>query len=65
MRSLILVLLCGAVLPGCRKAPILADDERSQFDRYDLVRDEYAPAYLSDEYGAKRPNLRGRLIGRR
>ena len=50
---------------GCRNAPLTEGDERSQFDRYDLVRDEYAPAYLEDAYGRKRPNLRGRLIGRR
>ncbi|MBZ0173137.1 MAG: hypothetical protein K8E66_12195 [Phycisphaerales bacterium] len=53
------------VTSGCRQAPITENDERTQFDRYDLVRDEYAPAYLEDEYGRKRPNLRGRLIGRR
>lgn len=62
--------LAGVVLGvlgvgGCRQAPITEKDERSQFDRYDAVRDSYAPAYLEDEYGRKKPNLRGRLIGRR
>lgn len=50
---------------GCRQGPITENDERSPYDRYNLIRDEYAPAYLQDEYGRKRPNLRGRLIDRR
>ncbi len=50
---------------GCRQAPLTEKDVRSQFDRYDSVRDDFAPAYLEDEYGRKKPNLRGRLIGRR
>jgi len=58
--------LCALLLmPGCRQSPITEDDIRSQFDRYDLVRDQYAPAYLQDEYGRKRPNLRGRLLNSR
>lgn len=56
------LLLCAS---GCRQSPITENDERSPFDRYDLIRDEYAPAYLQDEYGRKRPNLRGRLIDKR
>jgi hypothetical protein len=50
---------------GCRNSPITENDQRSPYDRYDLIRDEYAPPYLEDEYGRKRPNLRGRLIDRR
>ena len=49
---------------GCRQGPITENDERSPFDRYDLIRDEFAPAYLQDEFGRKRPNLRGRLVDR-
>lgn len=56
------LLFCAS---GCRQSPITENDERSPFDRYDLIRDEYAPAYLQDEYGRKRPNLRGRLIDKR
>ncbi|HHN77879.1 MAG TPA: hypothetical protein ENK11_04285 [Phycisphaerales bacterium] len=64
---MLMIVLSGFALSsqGCRQAPLSEKDERSQFDRYDLVRDEYAPAYLEDEYGRKIPNLRGRLIGRR
>ena len=54
-----------AVLVGCRNSPITENDERSPYDRYDLIRDEYATPYLQDAYGRKRPNLRGRLNDRR
>lgn len=53
------------LVAGCRQSPITENDVRSPFDRYDLIRDEYATPYLQDEYGRKRPNLRGRLIDRR
>ncbi|RMH13085.1 MAG: hypothetical protein D6695_05060 [Planctomycetota bacterium] len=49
---------------GCR-APLLASgEERSQFDRYDKVREQSAPPHYMDEYGRRRPNLRGRLLRR-
>lgn len=53
-----------ACLAGCRQAPLSPEDERSQFDRYDLVRDRAPVPYLRDEFGRQRPNLRGRLLGR-
>ena len=55
----------AAITVGCQQSPITENDERSPYDRYDLIRDEYASPYLQDEYGRKRPNLRGRLIERR
>lgn len=52
------------VLTGCAD-PILSDKEpRSQYDRYDAVRDQYAPQWVTNEYGEKRVNLRGRLLPR-
>ena len=57
--------LVVCTLAGCRNSPITENDERSPYDRYDMIRDEYASPYLQDEYGRKRPNLRGRLIDRR
>lgn len=49
---------------GCA-SPLFPDDEdRTPFDRYDAVRDREEPAALSDEYGRRRPNLRGRLSRR-
>jgi hypothetical protein len=59
-----LALLLSAGLGACQPGPITENDQRSQFDRYDMVRDRYAPAYTEDVYGRKRPNLRGRLVGR-
>lgn len=59
-----LSLLLTVGLGACQPGPITENDQRSQFDRYDMVRDRYAPAYTEDVYGRKRPNLRGRLVGR-
>jgi len=50
------------VAAGCRQPPLRADDPRSQYDRYDLSRSEFEPAYRYDEFGRRRPNLRGRLL---
>lgn len=51
-------------LVGCQK-PLFGESEaRSQFDRYDAVRDERAPPFVFDEFGQRRPNLRARLLTR-
>jgi hypothetical protein len=48
-------------LSGCRE-PLLSDQEaRSQYDRYDALRDQRAPSTVEDEFGQPKPNLRGRL----
>lgn len=50
---------------GCASKPLLSPEyERSQFDRYDRVRDQYAAQYVFDEFGRRRPNLSGRLMPR-
>lgn len=56
-------MLVGAMwcLAGCSEALLSPKDERSPFDRYDAVRQQYAPQYVEDEYGRRQPNLRGRL----
>ncbi len=54
--------LSGVCLPGCHQSPISARDPRSQYSRYDLVRGQYPPQYLEDEFGRRIPNLRGRLL---
>ena len=62
------MLLTGALLAatgfatGCRQTAIRSNDERSQYDRYDAVRNERSQQYLFDAYGRRRPNLRGRLL---
>lgn len=55
--------LALAVLPlaSCGKPLLSAKDERSQYDRYDRVRNEYAPQVVQDEFGRNLPNLRARL----
>jgi len=61
-------LLCVGVVAigsGCKTKPLLSPDhERSQFDRYDRSRDQYASQYVFDEFGRRRPNLSGRLLPR-
>jgi hypothetical protein len=47
---------------GCYDPLLTPDEERSQFDRYDAIRDQRAPSYIEDEYGRRQPNLRARLL---
>ncbi len=47
---------------GCAEPLLTPDEPRSQFDRTDAVRDQRAPSYVMDEFGSRRPNLRGRLV---
>jgi len=61
------ILACGAVacwggMNGCQKPLLSPDEPRSQYDRYDAVRDQRAATSYMDEFGYKRPNLRGRLL---
>lgn len=60
LKTLTLVIAaCG--LTGCGQALLSPKDERSQYDRYDRVRNDYAPQYVQDEYGRQLPNVRARL----
>ena len=59
-----MLLLCVLVTPalvGCGRSLLSPDDERSQFDRYDTVRNQYAQQTIEDEFGRVKPNLRNRL----
>ena len=47
---------------GCTKPLLSPNEPRSQYSRYDLVRGQFAPQYVEDEFGRKMPNLRGRLL---
>jgi hypothetical protein len=64
------LLACAAIGPGllllagCKKPLLSPDDERSQFDRYDAIRNQRAPQSVYDEFGRKRPNLRPRLLSK-
>ncbi|MEZ6209960.1 MAG: hypothetical protein R3B46_01760 [Phycisphaerales bacterium] len=50
---------------GCSKALLSPRDERTQYDRYDVARGQYEPQYIEDEFGRRKPNLRGRLSQKR
>lgn len=58
-----LVLSVGLVgfLSGCSKPLLSPTDIRSQYDRYDRARNQYASQYIEDEFGQRQPNLRARL----
>lgn len=53
-----------AGLSGCSKPLFSPEEYRSQYDRFDAARGEYAEQYSFDAYGRRRPNLRGRLAPR-
>jgi hypothetical protein len=55
-------LLMGAMLGGCYEPVFREDEARSQYDRFDAVREQRAPQYYYDEYGNRKPNIRGRLL---
>lgn len=63
--ALVVATLLGSTFSGgCKKALFGPDEARSQFDRYDAVRDKRAEPYVFDEFGQRRPNIRSRLLTR-
>ncbi len=61
-RALTITLIAAAATVSACSRPLLSPkDQRSQYDRYDKARNQYAPQYVEDEYGRKKPNLTGRL----
>lgn len=48
-------------LAGCQKPVLPSDQPRTQFDRFDRVRNQTTPQYVEDEFGRRRPNIGGRL----
>jgi len=57
----LLVATSGLALQGCNRALFRQQDTRTQYDRYDTSRGQYEPMYIEDEFGRRKPNLRGRL----
>lgn len=59
-----IVLMQSAMLGlgGCGKPLLSPTEPRSQYDRYDAIRAQRAQSFVFDEFGRRRPNLRGRLI---
>ena len=58
----VVVFSACSMMPGCVKTLLSPKEPRSQYSRYELVRGQFAPQYIEDEYGRKKPNLRGRLL---
>ena len=56
-----LLLLAGALV-GCEKPLLAQEDERSPFDRYDMIRNQFSEQYVMDPFGRRKPNLRERLL---
>ncbi|MBX3377851.1 MAG: hypothetical protein KF678_12710 [Phycisphaeraceae bacterium] len=55
-----LVLVLGA-MASCAPPLLSPDEPRSPFDRYDAVRNQRADQSFMDDYGVRRPDIRGRL----
>jgi hypothetical protein len=47
---------------GCQKQLFPEDEPRSQYDRFDAVRDQRAPRRVENALGENKINLRGRLL---
>jgi hypothetical protein len=56
-----LVLAALTALPACQRPLFDPNEGRSQYDRYDGIRAQYAPQFIENEYGQRIPNLRARL----
>jgi|CXWL01.1.fsa_nt_gi hypothetical protein len=58
------MVLSALASAGCEGPPLSESDARSQYDRYDTIRNQHAPSRIEDEFGYLKPNLRGRLLRR-
>lgn len=63
-RALLLAVaaIVATTLPACGRALFDPSVERTQYDRFDAVRNQYVSQYKIDPYGRPLPNLRGRLL---
>ena len=59
---LLLLLIAGAAPMGCQKNLFPIDEPRSQYDRFDAVRDRRPPDRVENALAEKKINLRGRLL---
>lgn len=55
--SLIVALGMG----GCAEPIFAPHQSRTQYDRYDRLRNQYAPQFVQDDLGRRTPNIRARL----
>ncbi|MGP1345690.1 MAG: hypothetical protein ACTS3F_03365 [Phycisphaerales bacterium] len=49
-------------MTGCSKPLLSPRESRTQFDAYLRSRDALEPQFVTDEWGVRTPNLRGRLL---
>lgn len=56
------LLLIAAAASGCERPLLAREDERSPFDRYDAVRNQFSQMREMDSFGIPKPNLRERLL---
>lgn len=56
------LLVVSLILSACNTPVFDPRAPRSQFDRFDAARDEIPAESYFDEFGRKRPNLRGLLL---
>ena len=61
-RIFTLLVVAALASGGCEKPILTETEERSQYDRYDSVRNQRAAQYTRDEFGRRVPNLRARLM---
>lgn len=65
--SLRTLLLCALVpscllLAACQQPLYDSRAPRSQYDRADMLRDTRPEQFVYNEYGTRKPNIRGRLL---
>jgi len=52
---------CGVGLTACQKPLFPSNLPRTQFEKFDQVRNQTEPQSLLDEFGRRHPNVGGRL----
>ena len=57
----VLVLLGAVGMGGCQRALFPGNTPRTQFEKYDRMRNRYAPTEIPDAFGNPQPALRSRL----
>ncbi|MFA6043665.1 MAG: hypothetical protein WC718_01660 [Phycisphaerales bacterium] len=62
VRAIGAALVFAVILGGCADPLFSPDEPRSQYDRNDALRGQHAPPYVFDQYGARKPNIRQRLL---
>lgn len=59
--ALAAVAASALLLPACRRPLLSPAEQRTPFDRYDLLRNQHAEQFREDAFGQRQPNLRARL----